>query len=226
MLGRLIAVQHFDLVAETYTKGFTMKKALVCLALFFVLFNPAAALSQRIREPNVWTGNANLFLGVKFLEKDNWEPLDKQLQGGLLVDFRKKRWPISIAADILCSGDKDKIRVTDLGIGEYHVKVESRIIEFDLGLRKIWESPKYIRPFIGGGVAVVNGHIKSQTRGESVSDDDTELGWWLDAGMYVTLSGRFNIGFDGRWSKAGVDLLGTRARVGGWHIGAKAGLHW
>jgi hypothetical protein len=203
-----------------------MKKALVCLALCFIVFDPSSAFSQKSREPNVWTGNVNLFMGVKFLEKDNWEPLDKQLQGGLLVDFRKKRWPISIAADFLYSRDEDKIDVMDLGIGTYRVKVESRTMEFNLGLRKIWETPKYVRPFIGGGVALVNAQIKSETSGASVSDDDTELGWWLNAGMYVTLSGRFNIGIDGRWSKAGADLLDRRAKTGGWHIGARAGLHW
>ncbi len=203
-----------------------MRMALVCVAVCFVMFYPAAAFSQQNAESNTWTGNVNLLLGAKFLDKDNWEPLDKQLEGGLLVDFRPKRWWVSFAVDFLYSGDEDDIDVMDLGIGSYSVKVESRIMEFDLGLRKIWESPKYIRPFIGGGLAIINAQMKSETLGETASDDETGYGIWLNAGLYVTLYKHFNIGIDGRWSKAEVDLFGREARVGGWHIGAQAGYHW
>jgi hypothetical protein len=104
--------------------------------------------------------------------------------------------------------------------------VESRILEFDLGIRKIWEVPRHIRPYIGGGLAIINGELKADSLGVSVSDDDTGFGMWADIGVYVTLSGRYNLGIDARWSKAEVDLFSTEARVGGWHIGALAGFHW
>ena len=69
-----------------------MGRALVRVAVCFVMFYPAAAFSQQSETSNPWTGNVNLLMGVRFLEKDNWEPLDKQLEGGLLLDFRPKWW--------------------------------------------------------------------------------------------------------------------------------------
>jgi len=203
-----------------------MRRALVCVAVCFVMFYPAAAFSQQSEASNPWTGNVNLLLGTRFLEKDNWEPLDKQLEGGLLVDFRPKRWWISFAVDFLYSWDEDEIDVVDLGIGTYSVKIKSRIWELDLGIRKIWESPEYIRPYIGGGFAIINGQMKSEAFGDSVSDDETGYGIWANAGLYVTIYKHFNIGIDGRWSKAEVDLFDRQARVGGWQVGAIAGFHW
>lgn len=203
-----------------------MRKALVCIAVCLALTYPATAFSQESEKPHGWTGNVNLFLGVKFLNEDNWEPVDRPIEGGLLLDFRPKRWWVGFALDFLYARDEDDVDVMDLGIGRYSVGVESRTMELDLGLRKVWESPKYIRPFIGGGLAIINGRMKSEALGASTSDEATGFGGWLDAGLYVTLSGRFNIGIEGRWSKAEVDLFDRQARVGGWHIGAMAGVHW
>lgn len=203
-----------------------MRKNLVCIVLCLAIICPAAAIAQESEKPHGWTGNVNLFLGAKFLEEDNWEPVDRPFEGGLLLDFRPKRWWVSFAFDFLYAWDQDEVDIVDLGIGGYSADVESRIMEFDLGLRKVWESPRYIRPFIGGGLAIIHGRIESQTMGVSAADEDTGYGIWADAGLYVTLWKHFNIGIDGRWSKAEVDLFDREARVGGWHIGAMAGFHW
>lgn len=203
-----------------------MRKAIVFIFICLVVSVPGRALCETENNPRGWTGNVNLFLGEKFLDKDNWEPVEKQIEGGILIDFKQNRFPFSIALDLLCSKDEEDIGILDLGIGTFYTNVESRIMEFDLGIRKIWECPRHIRPFIGGGLAIINGEIKSESLGVSVSDDETGFGIWADIGIYVTLSERFNIGVDARWSKAEVDLFGTEARVGGWHVGALAGLHW
>ena len=54
---------------------------------------------------NEWTGNVNFFLGQKTLDEDDWAPLDKQGEFGVLVDFKQQNWPVSIAIDFLGSAD-------------------------------------------------------------------------------------------------------------------------
>lgn len=203
-----------------------MRKSLACIIICLTMICPAVATAQQSEKPHGWTANANLFIGAKFLEGDNWEPLDRPAEVGVLLDFRPKNWWINFAIDFLYARDQEDIDVMDLGIGTYTVKVESQVMEFNLGLRKIWESSEYIRPFIGGGMAIINGRIESSTMGVSAADEDTGLGFWVDTGLYVIFSKRFNFGIEGRWSKAEVDLYDRDARVGGWHIGTIFGLHW
>lgn len=203
-----------------------MRMALFLFTICLLFSIPNQASPQEATNPNAWTGNINLFFGAKFLEKDNWEPVDKHIEGGVLIDFRQKRWPISIAIDFLYSGDEEDIEILELGVGTSYVKVKSRTMEFDLGVRKIWGSLKHFRPFVGGGLAIINGNLKSETFGESVSEDDTGFGIWVDGGIYISLSGHFNLGIDGRWSKAEAYLFDEMTRIGGWHIGALVGFHW
>ena len=203
-----------------------MRKFLVCIVLCLATICPTTVTARQSEKPKGWTINANAFLGAKFLEKDNWEPVDQPFEGGVLLDFRPRKWWINFAVDFLYAWDQEDVGIMDLGIGKYSVAVESQFIELNLGVRKIWESFKYIRPFIGGGLAIINGRIESRTMGGSAADQDTGFGIWVDTGLYVLLSNRFNIGMEGRWSKAEVDLFDREARVGGWHIGVILGLHF
>ncbi len=79
---------------------------------------------------------------------------------------------------------------------------------------------------IGGGLAIVNARMKARAMGGEGADDETGYGIWLDAGLYTTLRKNLNIGIDGRWSKADLELFDRDAQAGGWHIGVMAGFHW
>jgi hypothetical protein len=179
------------------------------LAVILVLFSVNAFAGS-------WTGNANLFLGQKKLNKNDWDPADKQAEAGLLFDFRPVEWPVSIAIDLLASEDK----VTVAGL-----KIKASTTEADLGLRKIWEiSGSSIRPYIGGGVAFVNAKLKE--RNTNVSIDDNGTGYWLDGGAYWTFNESFNLGLELRYSNADVTLLGSNVKAGGTHAGVVLGYHW
>ena len=166
---------------------------------------------------NEWTGNVNAFLGQKTLDEDDWAPLDKQAEFGVLVDFKQQDWPVSIALDYLGTYDE----ATELGIN-----VEGTTSEFDVGVRKIWEvSGSSIRPYVGGGLAFVNAEFKI-TSGFPVSDDDNGTGIWLNGGVYWTLGQHFNLGLDLRYSQADVTLFGEEGEAGGTHAGVILGYHW
>ncbi len=202
-----------------------MQKVMISIMLCLVLSIPSRALCGTDTDTRSWTGNVNLFLGEKFLDKDDWEPMDKRMEAGILMDVKHRSVPFSIAFDLLYARDKEDIGSHDLGIGPFCTDVESRIMEFDVGVRKIWECPKNIRPFIGFGLANIIGEIKAESFGISVSDEDIGYGMWADIGAYVTLAERFNIGLEARWSTVQINLYGAEARVGGWHVGVLTGMH-
>ena len=159
-----------------------MQKVMISIMLCLVLSIPSRALCGTDKGAESWTGNVNLFLGEKFLDKKDWEPMDKRIEAGLLMDVKHRGVPFSIAFDLLYAQDKDEISSLDLGIGPFFTDVESRILEVDVGIRKIWECPKNIRPFVGIGLANIVGEIKAESMGSSVSDEDLGYGMWEDTG--------------------------------------------
>lgn len=161
-----------------------------------------------------WTGNFNLFVGQKSLDEDDWAPVEDQLEVGVEVDFRQKAWPVNIAVDFLYSSDE-----ADLFPG---IEAEGKTWELDLGVRKIWDNFGIVHPFIGGGLAIVNGEVEVM----GFSDDDTGLGFWLDGGVKFAVTPNFNVGLEIRYSKADVTIAGVDADAGGWHIGGLVGYHW
>lgn len=165
---------------------------------------------------NAWGGNVNFFLGQKTLDEDDWSPVDKQGEFGVLVDFKQENWPVSIALDFLGSADEG----TALGLN-----VEGITSEIDIGLRKIWETAgSTVRPYIGGGIAFIRAEFK--TKDLPVSDDDNGTGIWLGGGVYWTLNQSFNLGFDLRYSQADVTLFNVDGKAGGTHAGIMLGYHW
>ena len=179
----------------------------VILMLFFINANVNA---------NEWTGNVNFFLGQKTLEENDWAPVDKQAEFGVLVDFKQQNWPVSIALDFLGSTDE----ATESG-----VNIEGTTSEFDVGVRKIWAvAGSSIRPYIGGGLAFINAEFKATNF--PVSDDDNGTGIWLNGGVYWTLGQHFNLGLDLRYSQADVTVFGVDVDAGGTHAGIILGYHW
>ena len=164
-----------------------------------------------------WSGNVNFLLGTKQLDSDDWGPFDEQGAFGVLVDFKQKSWPISMAIDLLGSLDKETISGID---------TEASTSEFDIGIRKIWEvSGSSIRPFIGGGIAFINAEIK-ETNVFSASIDDSGTGIWLNGGVYWTLGQHFNLGLQARYSKAEITIAGINGEAGGTHAAVMLGYHW
>ena len=164
-----------------------------------------------------WSGNVNFLLGTKSLDSNDWGSLDEQAAFGILVDFKQKNWPISMAIDLLGSYDEETISGT---------KFEGSTSEFDIGIRKIWEvSGSSIRPFIGGGIAFIRGEIKASAF-NTVTFDDNGTGIWLNGGVYWTLGQHFNLGLQARYSQAEITILGVDGEAGGTHAGIMLGYHW
>ncbi|MBE0616740.1 MAG: porin family protein [Proteobacteria bacterium] len=169
-------------------------------------------------EDFVWTGNVNLFVGQKFLDEADWEPVARPLKVGFEFDYTKNSWLSGVVAGVYYSkGDETTTE------GGEDVDVEATTLEVALGTRKVWYYlSDYIRPYLGLGAVFVSAEIDVG----STSDDDSGFGPWAEAGAYFPVLEPLTLGVGFRWSKVDVDLLGQTVDAGGWHAGATLGIRW
>jgi hypothetical protein len=171
--------------------------------------------------------NINAFLGAKFLNEDDWEPLETQGEFGVLIDFKPKSWPVSMAIDTLASYDEETTTIVVPGVGSVSEEVQGSTGEFDLGVRKYWEPHPKMHPYLGGGLAFISAAVQAKTSKYTyVRDDDVGVGLWINGGVFWTLEKHFNIGVDARLSGAQVDLFDDERQAGGFHLGLLLGYHW
>lgn len=186
-----------------------MKKLFLSAILLILVVNAHAS---------GFTGNVNFFLGQKALESNDWAPLEDQVAFAVLFDFKLSGWPVSLAVDTL--GSYDDITIAGN-------TVEGSTAELDIGVRKIWEpAGSSVRPYIGGGLAFINAEVRESYSYYTYSDDDTGMGFWLNGGVYWTLSHHFNLGLDLRYSQAEVTVFDYDAEAGGTSAGLILGYHW
>ncbi len=195
-----------------------MKKSIILSTLLaMITFFPLAT------QAHAWSGNINLFLGAKALDENEWAPLDSQSELGILFDFKGAHWPFSIAIDYLRSKDDEAFFNPFTGnVGN----LEGKTSELNIGIRKILDHHSNVRPYLGGGLALIRAEMSLSERGIRVSDNDRSVGFWVNGGIYWTLADIFNIGVDLRYSKADVTLFGVDAGGGGAHAGLLLGFHW
>lgn len=212
-----------------------MLRAIALSVVFSILWVPAALAQVG------WTGNINLFGGQRSVDfKDHWSndiDVSKQNEFGVKIDFKQQDWPVSIAIDYLFSSDDDSASATRVFPGLDTVSVEEDVTgktsELNLGIRKIWDLPSPIHPFIGSGISLATAKLDIDTTvtssagfgsiSVSHSTTDTGVGVWIDGGVYGTLAEHFNIGVALAWSRATVTLFDE---AGGFHYGLLAGYHW
>jgi len=166
---------------------------------------------------NAWTGNVNVYAGVKTMDKDVWQPAHEHAEIGLLTDIRRKQWPVGLAADLLLSRGRGVVGGFD---------VENRTAEANLGLRMIWDQFGLTRLHIGGGVALIRAEGEFTSGSFSFSDKDSGTGYWVNAGLCLTFENSFNIGIDLRYSAADITVFDVDAKAGGGHAGLILGVNW
>lgn len=163
-------------------------------------------------------GDANILLGVKPLDKDDWAPVEDQGALGVEVTFGKESWPVWIAIDYFATADvEEDIQVFGFGGQD----IVGSTVEFDLGVRKIWGKKK-TRPFLGGGVGLIGATLDLDID----DDSDATAGLWINGGVFWRLGSRFNIGGTVRYSDAEVTIFGQDVQAGGLTYGLLLGWGW
>ncbi len=129
------------------------------------LFSQALLPAPAGAEETGWTGNANVFLGAKALDENDWQPANEQGEVGFELDFARRNWPVSIAVDYLTAAGK--------GSAYYYSQnynMESETSELNVGLRKVWNHYPHARPFIEGGVSFARASARITGPGVSAQD--------------------------------------------------------
>lgn len=194
-------------------------KLIAALPLLLLLATPSANAdeSQATGQATGSSGNISGYLGVKSLDEDDWQELDGQTSIGVIADFKRNSWPVSISIDIIGSADFHEVgALEDVGY----------TVENHFGVRKIFTTNSSFMPYIGGGVAIINAGIENKAPSGTVKDDDSAVGSWVGAGSYLQITKNFNVGVDIRYSKADVTLFNIEREAGGLHAGITAGYHW
>ena len=199
-------------------KNLTTVSTITSAALSTLLLMAVPAAHADDTQADGWTGNVSGYVGHKSVDSDDWPNLDSQASVGVISDFGKRSWPVSIAADLIFAGT-----VNESGVN----KDTGGTAEMHLGARKIFtlENSSF-RPYVGGGVALVTAVLENENAGVKVDDDDSTVGAWVGAGTYYAVTPSFNIGLDVRYSKAEVTLFDKEREAGGLNAGITAGYHW
>lgn len=162
-----------------------------------------------------WSGHIGGFIGLKALKSSDWPDLDIHNSLGVIFDIKKDTWPISIALDVIDTGGKhNHDGLEDLG----------HSTEFHLGVRKIIMNPhSKVLPYIGGGVSFMSAEMELQANNTTMTQDDSDVGVWVGAGMYYAINPEFVLGFDARYSQGDVILFDKERDAGGIFAGATVG---
>jgi opacity protein-like surface antigen len=184
-------------------------RLLACLAALLL-----GAPIARSAEP---LGSVDLVLGQKWLDADDWDPVDEHVEVGVSTSWRKHSWPIAIAADLVRSEDDATL--------EQVIDVRGETWELALGARKRWGRGR-THPLAGGGLALVRAEYEVQSLGESVEDSDDGTGFWLEGGVVWDLPRGLEIGLDLRYSRAEVTIGGENGEAGGAHLALLFGWHF
>jgi len=168
--------------------------------------------------PGNWTGNINAFLGMKYLDSDDWmDEFQEQAEGGVLFDIKKNDWPICVVFESLYSMDVAEV----LG-----VNIEVSTSEFFLGAGKTWALNSTIRPFVRTGINIISVEQKNNFESRSETLDESGTGFAISGGIYWTMSQHFNLGLSARYSKSTIDFDDSEVEAGGTHSGLVIGYHW
>ena len=202
----------------------TVRQAGTAFLVAACLFASEARAENWVRDvygDDAWFGaraNANLFVGARLLDSKDWKPVETLPEVGIDVDYDGGRWPVALCGALLASAS------TDSTAG---VEVTARIVELQLGVRKVWGPILRLRPYVGGGGSVL--WLSYEVDGGPTaheSDLKYGAGWWAGAGASMRLGRSWQVGADARWSQVSVELGGSRANAGGLQLGVTAGYHW
>ncbi|MBI5197068.1 MAG: hypothetical protein HZA19_00500 [Nitrospirae bacterium] len=199
-------------------------KKIITLSFVLISFMTVSA--------EAWTGNANILAGGRAMGEDDWSPAENQDLFGIQLNFRRSSWPVNLSLEYLKATAKGNMSVRIPGT----LHAESDVQEIRLGVRKIWDHFRSVRPYIGGGVSFID--IKFDTTAVQtgptthLSDSDTAFGPWIGGGVYWLLGNSINMGFDISASRGSVSidraapLEPIEASAGGGTSSFLLGYHW
>jgi hypothetical protein len=187
-------------------------RAIAQIALIVTLLALAATTTSRAES------SVHFLLGQKRLDSEDWSGGDDPTEIGLAGSFGGRNWPVHIAVDLLFAAEEVEFAGVVVGLDQW-------TFEVDVGVRKTFGRGRG-RVFVGGGPAIVTGSRELLAVGGLVlGDEDTAVGLWANSGMLWRLGKGFDIGIEGRISRARIDLE-PEVEAGGEHVALILGRGW
>jgi len=156
----------------------------------------------------------SLLLGQKTLDDNDWEPVERQVEWGVIADLGRKDSVANLVISYLSSSDDSSQPGADF-TGETW--------ELGLGIRKPFRLEAGFAPFIEIGAAYVDATL--ERRGISPGENsDSAFGMWGGVGVGFAVGERVSVGALLRYTAAEVTLLGADREAGGLHFGVTAGI--
>ncbi len=175
------------------------------------------------------SGNLNLLVGQKNLDDDDWVS-DEQTEFGFSADINSSDRSVSFVFGVLRSFDDEEYD----GYDSYE-ETEVSTTELFVGARKIFNPGSSVRFYLGGGLAYIMAEISAEGYFHydsyydgyerfdfDIDEDDANIGFWADTGMYFDILPKFTLGLNLRYSKAEVSLFDYDYEAGGLHYGLTA----
>lgn len=181
--------------------------SLCAAALLLTLATPANA--AKLPESSI-----SVLLGQKTLDDNDWEPVESQVEWGVIADLGRKDSVANLVISYLSSSDDSTQGGADF-TGETW--------ELGLGIRKPFRLDAGLAPFIEVGAAYVDATL--ERRGVSPGENsDSAFGVWGGVGVGFAVGERVSVGALVRYTAAEVTLLGADREAGGLHFGVTAGI--
>ncbi len=182
-----------------------------------MMTNPAIAKN--------WQFHAGGIIAKKSMDEDGWHgiinnniTLNQDTNLGALFDVQRSTWPVSLAADIFVTADSRSSGVYD----------EAAVtIEMHLGVRKYWnEAGKGWQPYVGGGLAFSLSDLETSFYNTTISDDDSDVGFWAGGGGNLYLNEHWYLGLDVRYSTGTLEIGTQKRDLDGVMTGLTVGFAW
>lgn len=134
--------------------------------------------------------NVTMLIGQRFLDEDDWEPLDEQTVFGVEFDRYGPYDPVGFEIGFSYAEDSGNVGAVDL---------DSEVWEIYAGPRKTFSlAEDRLHPYISAGASWSNAEVDGSLGNASGSVDDDAFGFYLRAGVYYTIGDGFNLGLDYR----------------------------
>jgi len=159
-----------------------------------------------------WSGNADLLVGMKYAEKEDFGDANDLEEAGIQTDFMRSDWRFRPAINLLMSRAEDDATNT-----------ETNIYELQIGVRWYWKPWDMVRVSIGGGFELT---AVTQDVGGNEVDKDTDFGVWIAASAQFVFAEHFHIGPQIGLSGSKAEIAGNDVNIGGAHFSLLAGYHF
>ncbi len=203
------------------------------IALAVALAHAKALRAQPAAGKASFTGNINVYGGIKFLNDSYFDDSGTadQRSMGATIDFGRTNWPVHILAGYFSSEKTGTITPYNPTLGNTNIRTTDTTQEARLGVRKIYELDACCFTFLGGGVSQFKLHTSRHTSGpdiQSFTETITEKGpgLWFDVGAGVKFTPHFVFGGSFAYTRGEVRVDNTDVQIGGQNYMAFIGYSW